>query len=177
MNRLKDQYTEEVRRVLEQYPPEQSRSAVLPLLFMAQRKEGFISDQCVEDIAEIAGVSPTEVKSVVGFYTLFHVHPGGRYRIQVCTDLPCALRGADEFLHQLCEELHIGLGETTPDGLFTLEEVKCLAACHRAPMFQVQGDGEIHYHEHQTPETARNWINEIRSAAAAGENRSGEVKA
>ena len=110
-------------------------------------------------------ISTTDVASIVGFYTLYHEEPGGRYRIQVCTDLPCALRGADEFLHELCERLgHSKVGETTPDGLFTVEEVKCLAGCHRAPMFQVQGDGEIVYHENQTVELTMAWIEEVRAA-------------
>jgi NADH-quinone oxidoreductase subunit E len=175
LNALLSKYAEEVEHILGQYPPGCARSAVLPLLFLAQRKEGFISRQMVEDVAEISGVSATEVKSVVGFYTLFHVQPGGRYRIQVCTDLPCALRGADEFLKMLCDELHVEVGQTTPDGLFTIEEVKCLAACHRAPMFQVQGDGEISYHEHQTAETARAWIAEIRRMTAGQTTKSEDV--
>ena len=88
--------------------------------------------------------------SIVGFYTLFHDKPDGRYRIQVCTDLPCAMRGADAFLKQLCDNVGIKVGETSADGLFTIEAVTCLAGCHHAPMFQLQGDGDISYHEDQT---------------------------
>ena len=135
----------------------------MPLLFLAQRKEGFISSQAVQDIADLTSISTTEVTSVVGFYTLFHTEPGGRYRLQVCTDVACAMRGADQFLQELCDLLEIKPGMTTPDGLFSVEEVKCLAACHKAPMFQVQGDGRIVYHEQQTVETARQWIESIRS--------------
>jgi len=172
VNALLSQYGEEIKHILEQYPPAHSRSAVLPLLFLAQRKEGYVSSQAMADIAEIACISATEVKSVVGFYTLFHIQPSGRYHIQVCTDLPCALSGADEFLKELCGELGVEVGQTTPDGLFSVEEVKCLAACHRAPVFQVQGDGEIRYHEHQTLETARAWISEVRKAV---DDRKGET--
>jgi NADH-quinone oxidoreductase subunit E len=82
--------------------------------------------------------------------------------VQICTDLPCALRGAEDFMHGLCAKLGIQPGQTTPDGLITIEEVKCLAACHRAPMFQLQGDGEISYHEHQTVETALTIIEDLR---------------
>ncbi len=105
------------------------------------------------EIAEMLDFDATEVASIVGFYTLYHDEKAGKYRMQVCNDLPCALRGADKFLKQLCENLGVKVGETTPDGLFTVEAVKCLAACHRAPMFQVQGDGDkVTYHENQTVE-------------------------
>ena len=118
--------------------------------------------QNLEDIAEICEISITDVASIVGFYTLYYDQPLGRYHIQVCTDLPCALRGAEEFLQRLCEALDMQVGETSADGLFIIEEVKCLAACHRAPMFQVQGDGEIAYHENQTVETALAVIEALR---------------
>ncbi len=87
--------------------------------------------------------------------------------MQVCTDLPCALRGADEFLRQLCENIGVKVGETTPDGMVTIEEVKCLAGCHRAPMFQVQGDGDISYHENQTVESAAALIQDLRNRKEA----------
>jgi NADH:ubiquinone oxidoreductase subunit E len=94
------------------------------------------------------------VASIVGFYTLYHDEPGGKYRMQVCNDLPCALRGADIFLDRLYEHLQVKPGETTTDGMVTVEAVMCLAACHRAPMFQVQSRTEITYHEDQTVESA-----------------------
>lgn len=169
MNELLEKYPEEIRQIISRYPEEQKRSAVMPLLYLAQRQTGQITLQGIADVAEITGLSTTDVASVVGFYSLFHEEPGGRFRIQVCTDLPCALRGAKQFLEQLSQYLGIGVGETTADGLFTLEEVKCLAACHRAPVFQLQGDGEITYHENQTIEAARAWIDELRRRALAGE--------
>jgi len=140
----------------------------MPLLFLAQRELGYITQQDIEEIADLLEISTTDVSSVAGFYTLFHLQQEGqptpRYRIQVCTDLPCALNGADHFLEELCAALGIKVGETTPDGLFTIEEVKCLAACHRAPMFQLQGDGSITYHEHQTVQTAQVLIEELRQS-------------
>ncbi len=123
------------------------------------------------EIAEITGVSATQVGEVAGFYSLYYEEPHGKYHIQVCNDLPCAMRGADVFLQQVCDYLGISVGNatsggaTTPDGLFTVEAVKCLAACHRAPMFQVQGEGDIVYHEQQTLETAKAWIEEVRAHA------------
>jgi NADH-quinone oxidoreductase subunit E len=138
----------------------------MPLLYLAQRETGIVPPEAVQEIASLTGVSATDVASIIGFYTLFHEEAGGRYRIQVCTDLPCLLRGAGKFLEELCALLGIQPGQTTPDGLFTLEEVKCLAACHRAPMFQVQGEGEIVFHENQSTETARLVIDELRLRAA-----------
>ena len=150
MNSFEQNHTEEIARILAKYPEDRRESAVMPLLHIVQQENGYISKQAVVEIAEIVGLSPTQVASVVGFYTLYHDHPGGKYRFQVCTDLPCALRGADEFLAQLCKALDIKPGETTKDGLITVEEVKCLAACHRAPLFQVQGADGITYYEDQS---------------------------
>jgi NADH-quinone oxidoreductase subunit E len=167
VNELLQTYPEEVKQILAKYPAEYKRSAVMPLLYLAQRKEGYVPRQALEDIAEILEITPTEVASIVGFYTLYYDQPAGRYRIQVCTDLPCALRGADRFLEELCQRLGIREGETTPDGLFTVEAVKCLAACHRAPVFQVQGDGEIEYHENQTVELTLAWMEQVREKVRA----------
>lgn len=166
MNTLLNKYAKEIEQIRAKYPADQQRSALMPLLFLAQRNEGYVSLQSMHDIGQILDVSTTEVASLVGFYSLFHQEPGGRYRIQVCNDIACALRGADEFLKQLSEYLGVKLGETTPDGLFTLEGVMCLASCHNAPMFQVQGDGVIRYHDHQTLETAIAFIEGVRANAA-----------
>jgi NADH-quinone oxidoreductase subunit E len=168
LNQILTKYPQEVERILAKYPPEYRRSAVMPLLWLVQGQAGRITPQAVTDIAEITGLSTTEVTSITGFYTLFH-EEGGRYHIQVCTDLPCALGGADEFLRRLSAALGIGVGETTPDGLFTIEEVKCVAACHRAPVFQLQGDGDISFHEHQTVESAMALVAELREKAAGGD--------
>ena len=152
MNALQQKYTNEIEAILSKYPVDRKRSAVMPLLYIAQREGGYVTKQELSEIAEILEITPTEVASIVGFYTLFHEKPGGKYRIQVCNDLPCALRGADEFLEKLCENVGIQVGETTEDGLVSIEGVMCLAACDKAPMFQVQtGDG-IEYHEDQTVE-------------------------
>ena len=162
MKLLAEKYSDEVQTILAKYPPDQKRSAVMPLLYLAQREQGFVSFHAIQEIAEILEISTTEVGSIIGFYTLYHDHPGGKYRIQVCTDLPCALRGAEQFLEELCDKLGIQAGETTPDGLITVEHVMCLAACDRAPMFQVQtGDG-LSYHEDQTVESAMRYIESLR---------------
>jgi NADH-quinone oxidoreductase subunit E len=147
---LAEKYPKEVKQILAKYPTEYKRSAVMPLLFLAQRQEGYITKGGMQDIAKILDITETEVASIVGFYTLYHDEKAGKYRMQVCTDLPCALRGADEFLENLCSNLGIKVGETTADGLVTLETVTCLAACDRAPMFQTQGPDGIKYHENMT---------------------------
>jgi NADH-quinone oxidoreductase E subunit len=162
MNTFATHHAAEIEQVLAKYPPDRKQSAVMPLLHMAQRETGYVTKQAVIDIAEIVGVSTTEVASIIGFYTLYHDHPEGRYRFQICTDLPCALRGADQFLQDLCKALQIKPGETTKDGLITVEEVKCLAACHRAPMFQVQRGDVIKTFENQTVETALVLVDEFR---------------
>lgn len=158
MNQLLKKHAQEVETILAKYPPDQKRASVMPLLHLAQHDNGFISREVMGEIAEIAGIDITEVASIVGFYTLFHAEPGGKIRIQVCTDIACALRGAREYLSELCAELGIEPGETTPDGLVTIEEVKCLAACDRAPIFQSQMGDEIEYHEHQTVTRTMDWL-------------------
>lgn len=169
MNELQSKYPEEIQRILAKYPPDRQRSAVMDLLYLAQSEKNYLTKQSVQDIAEIIQMSPSDVVAVVGFYTLYHDQPGGLYRVQVCTDLPCALRGADKFLEQLCENVGVKVGQTTPDGMVTIEEVTCLAACHRAPMFQLQGEGNLTYHENQTVETAAALIAELRKHVKTGE--------
>ena len=165
MNKLLKKYPNEIEKILSRYPADQTRSAVMPLLFLAQREEGYVPADALADIAELTGVSETDITSVLGFYTLFREQPGGRYYIQICTDLPCALRGSEKYLEALCQKLGIKEGETTADGLITVEAVKCLAACHRAPMFQLQGDGEIKYYEDQNVEKTMLVIEALREKA------------
>jgi NADH-quinone oxidoreductase subunit E len=117
---LAEKYPGEIKAILGKYPSDQKRAAVMPLLYLAQQEHGYVTKQALSDIAEILGISTTDVASIVGFYTLFHAVPEGKYRIQVCNDLPCALRGADQFLEKLCENLGVRVGETTADVLVTV---------------------------------------------------------
>jgi len=155
---LAEKYPKEVEKILAKYPPEQKRSAVMPLLYLAQREEGYVDNHAIRDIASMLEITDTEVSSIIGFYTLYHDKPEGALRIQVCTDLPCALRGADKFLADLCAKLEIEPGGTTADGLITVEAVMCLAACDKAPMFQTQGTDGIKYHENMTVESTMELI-------------------
>lgn len=162
---LAEKYADEIAKVLEKYPPEHKRSAVMPLLFLAQREYGHISQEALDEIGDLLELDPTEVGSLVGFYTLYYDKPEGKFRIQICTDLPCALRGSERFAQQLCDALGIQPGETTPDGMITVETVMCLAACDKAPMFQLQEPEGIHYHEKMTVEATLELIEDLRRRA------------
>ena len=151
---LAEKYREQIETTLAKYPADQKRSAVMPLLYIAQSEYGYVTREAMDEVADILGIEPTQVASVVGFYSLYSAHPAGKHRIQICTDLPCALKGADKFADDLCQKYGVKLGETTQDGRFTIEAVMCLAACDQAPMFQVQNTDGIFYHENQTVEAA-----------------------
>ena len=161
---LAEKYPEEVKKILAKYPPEQKRSAVMPLLYLAQRDGGYVTKEAMAEIAGMLDITTTEVASLIGFYTLFHDEKAGKYRMQVCTDLPCALRGADKFLEELCGNLGIKVGETTPDGLVTVEAVMCLAGCDKAPMFQLQSADGIEYHENMTVDKTMELVEALRKA-------------
>ena len=161
---LAQKHAAEIKKILAKYPAEHKRSAVMPLMHLAQREEGFITKAAMQEIAQLLGMSITDVGALAGFYTLFHDERDGKYRIQVCTDLPCALRGADQFMEELCSNLGIKIGETTPDGLITLEAVTCLAGCDKAPMFQLQSPEGIEYHEDMTVDRTMELIQLLKRA-------------
>jgi len=163
LNKLAEKYPQEIERILAKYPADQKRAAVMPLLYLVQREGMYVTKQDMVEIAEILGITSTDVASLVGFYSLYYDEPAGQYRVQVCTDLPCALRGAQEFLDKLCENLGIQVGETTADGLVTVEHVMCLAGCDKAPMFQVQSGEGLTYHENQTVESALEVVNGLKA--------------
>jgi len=161
---LSETYPKEIKQILAKYPPEYKRSAVMPLLYLAQREGGYVTKAAMQDIAALLDITETEVASIVGFYTLYHDEKAGKYRMLVCTDLPCALRGADKFLESLCGNLGIKVGETTADGLVTIEAVMCLAACDKAPMFQLQGPDGIEYHENMTVDRTLELVDALRKS-------------
>ena len=163
MSSLAEKYPDEVQAILAKYPEEHKRSAVMALLYLAQRDNGgYITKAAMEDVGQIVGITASEVAALVGFYTLYHDKPEGKYRLQVCTDVACALRGAQQFVDALCNNLGIKVGETTPDGLITIEEVKCLAACDHAPVFQVQTPDGLAYHQDMTVEATLELIEQWR---------------
>ena len=112
------------------------RSALIPFLQYCQEEDGYVTDQAITDAAELVRLTPAEVESVASFYSLLFRHPVGKHVIQVCRTLACMLRGADELQAHIKQRLGVGNLGTTADGLFTYEEVECLAACDRAPCLQ-----------------------------------------
>jgi NADH-quinone oxidoreductase subunit E len=148
---LADKYADRINLILSKYPEAQRRSAVMPLLYLAQSEYGHVTEQAMEEVGALVGLSATDVAGIVGFYTLYYDQAEGKRRMQICTDLPCALRGAEQWADQVCARLGVKLGGTTADGEWTVEPVMCLAACDKAPMFQVQDDNGIHYHESPAP--------------------------
>lgn len=129
---LRESHGDEIDAILSRYPTR--RSAVLPLLWLAQEIDGWVSEERVAEIAAILDLDPTEVRGVGGFYHLFYFEPVGRHIIRVCDDIVCALKGADDLLAHLCDRLGVDPGDTTEDGEFTVERTGwCVAACDHAP--------------------------------------------
>jgi NADH-quinone oxidoreductase subunit E len=132
---------QELAEILKKYPPNRKMSAVLPALYLAQREKNWLDDDDIAAVAEALEIPITHVHSIIGFYTLFRKEPVGKYMVQVCTDLPCALRGAEQFFQRLCERMGLSPeGGTTEDNLFTVEPVVCIAACDKAPCMQINLD-------------------------------------
>lgn len=126
--------------VFRNYPPENRRAAVMPLLRKVQQEEGYVSEERIREIAEIVGTTPTQVRGVMSFYSYYQAVPTGKYHLQVCATLSCKLAGAEELWDTLRAELGIGPGEVTPDGLFSIQKVECLGACHVGPVVQVNDE-------------------------------------
>jgi len=134
MSRLAPEFEKRAQDLMALYP--RPRSALLPLLHVLQEQDGHLSEDGMEHVAELVGLLPAEVLSVASFYDMFKLHPVGRYVLGICTNIACMLDGAEELLHHAEERLGVKDGGTTPDGLFTLEEVECVAHCNNAPCLQ-----------------------------------------
>ena len=113
------------------------RSAMLPLLHLAQEQDGYVTDEAMAEIAQLTGTTPAEVRGTAAFYDMFHLEPVGKYVVGVCTNIACLLAGGEELLAHASATLGCAVGGTSPDGLFTLEETECLADCNIAPVVQV----------------------------------------
>jgi NADH-quinone oxidoreductase E subunit len=160
-------FTPERREAFErraaQYPPEQRKSAILYAIFLAQQQQGYVSANAMRHVAEVIGCTPAEVEDVVSYYAMFYRQPVGKYVIQVCRTLSCALRGAERVTEALRARLGVEVGGTDPTGTFTLVEVECLGACDRAPVVMVN-DG---WHERLAPEEAVRLLGEIEARGEA----------
>ncbi len=154
-------FTEEMRKeaeqIIAQYP--ERKAALMPLLWLVQERVGYIPPEAGAEIAELTGTTPVHVEAVIKFYEMFHTHPVGKCQLMLCTNVSCLLHGADKTLQRLKEVLGIEVGETTTDGLFTLEEVECLAACDKAPVLLVNA---MDLYERVTPDKVEQIVAELR---------------
>jgi NADH-quinone oxidoreductase subunit E len=151
-----------VKEIIARYPAGKQKSALIPLLHLAQEEfGGWLSAETMDYVASLLQIKPIEVYEVATFYSMFNLKPVGKYVFEVCQTGPCMLRGSDNIIDYIKRKLDIGVGETTKDGLFTLKTVECLGACGYAPMMQL---GK-HFREHLTPEKVDAIIEECRVKA------------
>lgn len=139
------------------------RSALIPMLLYAQDEVGYLSDAVIAEIANRLGLTALDVRNVASYYSMLRFKPAGRYNIQVCTNICCMLRGAYDLYDRFQEELKIGPHGTTPDGLFSLEEVECIGACSWAPAIQVN----YNFHDELTPDLVSDILADYRGRAQA----------
>jgi len=159
-----DEKLKEVQSIVDRYPQGKQKSALIPVLHLAQEEfGGWLSTETMDYVASVLNLKPIEVYEVATFYSMFNLKPVGKYLFEVCQTGPCMLNGSDDIVKYIYEKLGIKPGETTPDGMFTLKTVECLGACGYAPMMQ-QGK---YYKEHLTKEKIDAIIAECRSTAAA----------
>ena len=146
------------RKILDAYPEGRKRSAVIPMLIFAQDETGVITRELMEEIARRAGVEYLQVEEVVGFYSMLHKTPLGKYHVQVCTNISCMLAGGMELWQHACRTLHLDNKQISADGLISIEEVECMGACSWAPAVEVNYD----FHHHVTPERFDEIIGELK---------------
>ena len=149
--------------IVTHYPPEQRKSAILYALYLAQQQQGYLTGAAMRHVAQQIGCTAAEVEDVVSYYTMFYTKPVGKYVLNVCRTLSCALLGAERVTEEFAATLGIKPGETDPGGTFTLMEVECLGACDRAPVVMVNDD----WQERLAPEQVKDFIEQIRTRGAA----------
>jgi NADH-quinone oxidoreductase subunit E len=160
---------EKVKELIGHYPEGRQKSAILPVLHMAQEETGgYLSVDVMDAVAAMLNIQPIEVYEVATFYSMYSLEKTGRFVIELCRTGPCSISGGEHILEYLQEKLAIREGETTPDGLFTLRTVECLGACGYAPVMQVNSE----YHEYLTPARIDRIIEELKEQAT-GENPEG----
>jgi NADH-quinone oxidoreductase subunit E len=152
-----------VREIMDRYPEGKQKSALIPVLHLAQEENGgWLSAEAMDYVAGLLDLKPIEVYEVATFYSMYNLKPVGKHLFEVCQTGPCMLNGSDQIIDYIKEKLGIGVGETTRDGLFTLKTVECLGACGYAPMMQL---GKF-YKEHLTKEKIDQIVDECRNTAA-----------
>ncbi len=149
--------------IIARYP--RPKSALIPLLHLAQEQDGYVAEDAMEHIAELVGITPAEVLGTCSFYEMFKREPVGEYLVNVCTNISCLLLGGEELLLHLEDRLGVRAGSTTADGRFTLEDVECIAACTEAPCVQVN----YRYFYKVTPDDADQLLDDLRHGRRAHE--------
>ena len=161
------EYTPENRarfdEIIRRYPPDRKRSAVLPALYLAQYQQGYITANAIRYVAGLLEITRADVEDVVSYYTMFYTRPVGKFVINVCRTLSCALNGAERVTAEICSQLAIKPGETDASGTFTLVEVECLGACDRAPAVMVNDA----WHECLQPEGVKALLDGLKSRGEA----------
>lgn len=161
--KFSEEKLQKVNEIIARYPEGRQKSALLPLLHLAQEENGgWLSVEAMDYVAGLLQLTPIEVYEVATFYSMYNLKPVGRYVFEVCQTGPCMLNGSDGIIDYIQQKLNIKVGETTADGLFTLKVVECLGACGYAPMMQL---GK-YYKEHLTPQKVDQIIDECRRTAA-----------
>ena len=163
MSRLNEANVQFAREIIGRYP--QPRSATIPLLHLAQQQNGYVTNESIAHIAELVGATAAEVLGTCTFYEMFKMKPVGKFLINVCGTMSCALMGAADVIHRAEQVLGIRVGDTTDDGLFTLEQAECQAACTEAPCLQVN----YRYRYRVTPGQVEALIDDLRSGRLDGE--------
>lgn len=163
MSRFTAENTAVADEIIARYPVK--RSALIPLLHLAQEQEGHVTEEAMVHIAELVGMTPAEVLGTASFYEMFKLEPVGDYVVNVCTNISCMLLGGEELLHHLERRLGIRAGSTTPDGKFTLEDVECIAACTEAPCLQVN----YRYFHNVTHDQVDELLDDLRAGKRAHE--------
>lgn len=163
MIQFSDTKLAEVKKIIGRYPDGKQKSAVIPLLHIAQEEfGGWLSADTMDYVASLLQLDPIEVYEVATFYSMYNLQPVGKYVFEVCQTGPCMLNGSDNIIEYIKTRLGIGVGETTPDGMFTLKTVECLGACGYAPLMQLGKN----YREHLTKEKVDALIDECRNKVA-----------
>jgi NADH-quinone oxidoreductase subunit E len=163
MVKFNDQKLKEVGQIIQRFPEGKQKSALIPVLHLAQEEfGGWLSAETMDYVASILNLQPIEVYEVATFYSMYNLKPVGRYLFEVCQTGPCMLNGSDNIIKYIFEKLGIRPGETTTDGMFTLKTVECLGACGYAPMMQLGKN----FREHLTKEKVDAIIEECRRNAA-----------
>ena len=158
---LKDKYGKEIEEILSRYPVK--RSALIPLLYLAQRDQGYVTESAMQEIAHLLRLTPPQVYETITFYTMFNLKRVGKFHVQICKSLMCALVGSDTVIEWIKEKLGIAPGESTADGLFSLSAVECLAACGTGPMMQINDD----YYEQLTENKLDRILADLRSTGTS----------